>query len=108
MANQSDALGHLVAFASETLTVGLAASALTASVYTPADRATASRARRAVITANDQPIRLRYDGGTPTASNGHRVAAGEMVIVYTFGNIANVRLIREGATDSNVTITYER
>lgn len=110
MALQVDLFGttNRQAFAYETLTVSNASTALTAATYAPADYASKGKAQRAVITANDQPARFRVDGGAPTATVGHKLAAGETVVITGYTNIVNFRIIREGATDVNLAVTYER
>jgi hypothetical protein len=110
MALQADVLGYgpRQAFAYETLTVSTTALSLTAATYAPSDANTKGKAQKAIITANDQPARFRYDSGTPTASVGHKLAAGETIVLYGITNITNFRVIREGATDVNLAVTYER
>jgi hypothetical protein len=111
MAQQTDRIGEDLrqAFAYETLTVSTTALSLTAATYdTVASASTAGRAQKAFITANDQPARFRWDGGTPTASVGHKLAAGETIVVTGIVNMRNFRIIREGATDVNLAVTYER
>lgn len=111
MANQSDRIGEDLrqGFAYETLTVSTTALSLTAATYAPvADRQTKGSAQKVFVTANDQPCRFRWDGGTPTASVGHKLAAGETIVITGLENIRNFKIIREGASDSNVAVTYER
>jgi hypothetical protein len=107
---QADVLGYgpRQAYAYETLTISTTSTALTATNHTPTDYPTKGKAQKAIITANDQPARFRYDSGTPTAAVGHKLAAGETIVIYGIANISNFRVIREGATDVNLAVTYER
>ena len=111
MALHSDTIGTTLrqVFAYETLTVDTVSTALTAATYAPAaSYPTTGKAQRAIVQANDQPARFRVDGGTPTATVGHKLAAGEAVVITGIVNIANFRIIKEGATAVNVAVTYER
>lgn len=111
MAQQTDSIGLSLrqGFAHETLTVTNASLPLTATVYAPAaSTQTTGKAQRALITANDQPIRFRYDGGAPTVAIGHKLGIGESIVITGYVNITNFRAIKEGATDCNMAVTYER
>lgn len=66
---------------------------------------TASRV--ATITARTAGVMISFDGTDPTATVGHLVPAGGTVRLSGGSNIARLRLIREGSTDSTVTITLE-
>jgi hypothetical protein len=111
MALHSDTIGTTLrqVFAYETLTVDTVSTALTAATYAPpASYQSMGKVQRATIQANDQPARFRVDGGTPTATVGHKLAAGESVIITGLVNISNFRIIKEGATAVNVAVSYER
>jgi hypothetical protein len=110
MALQAELVGdsNRQAFAYETITVSTTALPLTAATYTPSDSSSKGKAQRAVVTANDQPARFTYNGTTPTATVGHKLGVGETLVITGFVNIAAFRIIREGATDVNLAVTYER
>jgi hypothetical protein len=65
------------------------------------------KADRAVISADTQPVRLRYDGGVPTASVGHLLAVGDKWGIEGNQNIRNLQVIRATGTDGFVAITLE-
>lgn len=54
------------------------------------------------------PIVFRYDGGVPTASVGHYLAANDETFVYGAENIRALQFIRAGGSDGSVSITLER
>lgn len=57
-------------------------------------------------TAGTNDIRWTCDGTTPTTDVGHVLKAGQSLIVRGLGNITNFRMIRDGASDAIVSITY--
>ncbi len=61
-------------------------------------------AAKAVVLVEDQPVRVRY-GVDPTAAVGRLYLAGDQFIVDDPVG-SDVRLIRSGATDAAVWITY--
>ena len=105
--------GVFFAFAHEQLVVSDSAKILTASKYqkTVADAAPAGNrtvvAQRAVITVEDQDIRYTYDGTTPTTDVGHLATAGTTITIVGPKNIENFKAFRDGATDSEINVTYE-
>lgn len=99
------AAGVAIAFAFESLTVSSTAIGATASVYSPSG---ATGAERAFLSCENAPIRYCYDGTTPTATVGHLLAPGELLIIEQPLNIAQFRAIRSGGTDARLQVTYER
>jgi len=66
-------------------------------------------ARRAIVTAVTQNAMITWDGTDPTATLGHPVVAnGDWVIIENGANIQRIKLIRQGGSDANVTITLEK
>jgi hypothetical protein len=63
-------------------------------------------ATKAFITVEAQPIRVRYDGITPTATEGHLYAAATTIILTNKTEIINFMAIRQGASDATLKITY--
>jgi UDP-3-O-[3-hydroxymyristoyl] glucosamine N-acyltransferase len=109
MALQGETLGIArQAYAHETITVDTAVGG-TATNVTPTDASTKGKAQRLIVTANDQPARFTYTAGvTPTATVGHKLGIGETVVISGYVNILNFRIIKEGATNVNCALTYER
>ena len=98
---------HLIegnCFAYETITVSTTAIGPTAATRAPA----AGAAKGCIVNPSDQDIRLRCDGGTPTASVGLRIAAGQSILIKGEGNVANLLMIREDGTNSSVGVHYLR
>lgn len=65
------------------------------------------RASRARITCNANSVAYRYDGGAPTASAGHVIAANGEALIEGGNNVRNVQLIRVGGSDAVVSVTLE-
>ncbi len=95
----------LTAFAFESVTVSDTAGGLTAATYNPAAN---GRAQRAYITVETAQIRYRLDGTDPTASVGHILEVGDILIIDGNANIANANFIRTGGTSGTIRVTYER
>ena len=89
----------------ETIVVTNAVKKLTQATYEDSD---GNSAMRAVITVEDAPIRYRYDGGDPTAALGHRLNPMDALVLTGGTNIRNFRVIRIGATNGEINISYER
>lgn len=92
-------------FAFETLTVSTVSLAFTSATYAPAG---APAANVALVTLETNPIRFRNDGTAPTASIGHLVSPGQSVEVCGILAVSQMRMIRQGAADGTVMITYLR
>lgn len=77
--------------ASEEVTVGGTAIGISAALHSPTDHATNGRPQYAWITNThaSEAFNFRIDGNDPTTAIGHRVAAGDSIILY--GNLALVR-----------------
>jgi len=93
----------MTGFAYEPITVSDVAVGFTPSVYNP----TGHTAKVAFVTVEGAQIRYRYDGGTPTATEGHLVSPGDTFIVQGFKNIQNFKAIRTGSADATLRVTYE-
>lgn len=92
-----------VAFTTLTATVSTSAVAITS--FTGYTAAKLERASRAIVAVIAQPISLTIDGTTPTATVGIGIAANNWFTVEGIDNITNIKCIRTGASDANVTIT---
>lgn len=64
------------------------------------------QARRALITVETNSVRIRYDGGAATSTDGHLVPAGSQMVLLGTQNIIDASLIAITA-DATVQITYE-
>lgn len=97
----------LQAFSFETVTITSDTVRLTASLMTPAG---APAAKAAYITTETEDVRYRFDGGLPTATVGHFVAALGKVTLSGINNLDNSRWIRDtgAAADVVLAVTYMR
>ena len=88
------------AFTKETLTVADTAVGFTSGTYLTATGA--------VITAEDAPMRVFWDGSTPTSSVGQLIAAGDIIILKSASDIANFKAIRTTAVSGKLTSVFSR
>lgn len=58
------------------------------------------------LTVETQSTRYAYDGATPTAANGHLLAANAELLLVGSENLANFRIIRV-TTDATIQVTLE-
>lgn len=93
------------AFAGEKITVSSSAVGFTAATFQPT---TGGGADRVLVTVEDQPVRLRYDGTSPTASVGHLLQPGDSITLTGTDSVANAEFIRSGGTDGVIFVTFER
>jgi hypothetical protein len=98
----------------DTLTVDATAGGigLTEAKYHPlgdegSDRLARSVAR-VVITVEAASIRYTYDGTTVTASVGHLLNSGDVLVLVGEDAIKNFRAIRTTGTSGTIQCTYER
>ena len=94
-----------VGFAFEQLTVTNAVQVLTPSKYK--DSSTSGGASTAFVTNYGNSIRYTYDGTTPSASVGHILPDGGILVLSGQQQMATFKCFRVSA-DSELTITYER
>ena len=59
------------------------------------------------LTVNTNAVRIRYDGTAPTTSVGHRLTAGNDVLLSGNTILANFEIIRDGSADAEVFVTLE-
>jgi hypothetical protein len=88
------------AFTKETLAVADTAVGFTSGTYLTATGA--------VITAEDAPMRVFWDGSTPTSSVGQLIAAGDIIILKSASDIANFKAIRTTAVSGKLTSVFSR
>lgn len=67
-----------------------------------------SAARYAMISPIGGGVNYLYTGDTPTATFGHPIVEKGTVTVRGQTNVANLQIIRNGASDVEVTITLGR
>ena len=58
------------------------------------------------ITVEDAPIRFRFDGGDPSASNGHTLSVGDTLILDSTEDLANFKALRKTTTDAVLHASY--
>lgn len=95
-------------FAFETLTVSNSVKTLTAATYVskPTTAAPTRSAQFATISVESNPLRYRLDGTDPDASTGHLLAAGDVLFLSSYDDIANFKAIRQGGSDSTIMVSY--
>lgn len=90
----------------DTITVGASSIPLTAAkVQVARTGGFKKNAIMAFLSVETNSIRVRWDGGAPTSSLGHLLAAGDTLTVAGEQNVANLRLIRVSA-DGTVQVTF--
>ena len=82
----------------EELTVADSAIGLTSATYLDATRAE--------MTLETAQIRIWVDGTDPTASEGHLVEVGDIIILNSVAQIAGFKAIRTGGTSGVLKATY--
>jgi hypothetical protein len=92
-------------FANETVTVSVAAVALSPAVYAPAGRAAA---QRAVLTVEGSDIRWWAAGSAPTPAVGHLAQDGDVLTLDGPNTLRQFQAIRAGGADGALQVTYER
>lgn len=83
----------------ESVTVTATSGGLTSGTY--------GTATRAVLTVEDASIRVRSDGTSPTASEGHLVEPGSTIVLESADELSNFEAIRTGATSAVIKASYQ-
>lgn len=102
---------YATAYDYEAITVSTTAVGLTSTKVTPSDAANTpahGKAFEVFISVETNGIRYRIDGTDPTASEGHPVASGEAITITGYNNIRRLKMIRSGAADAAVKVTFFR
>jgi len=94
-----------IGYAFEQLTVTNSVQVLTPAKYK--DSNTSGGASSAFLTNDGNPIRWTYDGTTPSATVGHLLPDGGILVLNGQNQMASFKCYRESA-DSEISITYER
>lgn len=87
-------------FAQEALTVSSTAVGFTASTY--------GEANYAHVYVDSADIRAFFGGGTPTASTGIPVSAGDEIILENPDEISRSLFIREGGSNATLRANFGR
>jgi hypothetical protein len=97
----------LSVFDFETITVSdsAAGKGFTVATFAPTGE---TPAKAAVVTIDDQPIRVRYDGTAPTTTVGHGHNADDVLWVRGERNIRGFLAIKEGGADATLQVSYLR
>jgi hypothetical protein len=102
-------VSYLRPFAFETFTVGQAVTTLDADIYKDTSNAAGAAARQpameAVISVENASMRFRTDGGNPSSTDGHLVAANTFITVTGLTAIANFKAYTPSGT-ATVQVTY--
>src|SRR3990172_1407416 len=90
-------------FAFETVSVSTSAIGLTATTYNPGQGS--ANAVLAMLSTETDTIRFRLDGTAPTSSVGHQIFSGSFFYICA-GDLSKLTMIRSGASDVAVSVTY--
>lgn len=106
MAGRAYTNGPIPTYAYESLTVSSTAVGLTASKYTQTSATLPTiSAKFALITVEDDAIRFRTDGTDPTTTEGHKLAAGDTLLLDCWDDIRRFKAIRV-TTDAKIRVSY--
>jgi hypothetical protein len=70
--------------------------------------ATYAGKNHAVITVEVAPIRYRVDGTDPTASVGHLVAVGGVIVLESGSDVSNFAAIRSTGSSATLMVTFDK
>lgn len=88
------------------IAVGFQTLTLSSNAAAGLDAAQAGRASRALCTIEGSGARVRFDGSDATSSAGHRLAAGESILLEHADQIAKASFRRSGPTPCIVQATF--
>lgn len=89
----------------EQLTVSNSVQVLTPSKYK--DSAMSGGAMEALLTNYGATILYTYDGTTPSATVGHVLPDGGVLVLRGQNQMSNFKCFRQGSVSSLISITYE-
>jgi len=75
--------------------------------FTGISAAQVAASSRLWLTVNTNAVRIRYDGTAPTVSVGHRLTAGNDILLPGSDILALFEIIRDGSDDAEVFVTLE-
>jgi hypothetical protein len=91
----------------EDVTVGVSAAVLSAGKIKPTTGPYARLSARAVLLSLEEgDIRIRIDGGAPSASSGHYLTGGDNLVISGTQAIQQLRARRSGETNGLLRVTY--
>ncbi len=94
-----------IGYAHEELTVTSSVQVLTPSKYK--DSTTSGGASAAFITNDGDALRYTYDGTTPSATVGHKLPDGGVLVLNGQNQMVSFKCFRV-TTDTTIRCTYER
>ena len=95
-----------IGFAYEQLTVTAGVQVLTPSKYAGAQNYEAGASASITILGGD--IRYTYDGTTPSATVGHVLRDGGVLVLHGQNQMSQFKAYRYGAADVELSCTFER
>ncbi len=95
-----------IGYAFEQLTVTNSVQVLTPSKYMAST--TIGGASSAFLTNYGAAILYTYEGTTPSATVGHVLPDGGVLVLTGQNQMSQFKAFRQGSTDSLISITYER
>ena len=96
--------GRLIGYDFETISITNIVKSLTTSKIEDSN----GNAKRIQVTVEDAQIRYKYNGTSPTSSEGHLLNPMDTLELNTTSNIKNLRFIRKGTNNGKVMVTFER
>lgn len=88
------------------IAVGFQTLTLNSNAASRLDAAQAGRASRALCTIEGSGARVRFDGSDATGSAGHKLAAGDGILIEHADQIAKASFRRTGPTPCTVQVTF--
>jgi hypothetical protein len=99
-------ISDFIASSFESITVSTVSIGVTAALLTEdAGNGKVLRASKVFLSVETNPVRLRWDGGDPTAALGHLLTAGTSIEIEGEKNVRQLRMIRQGGADGTVMVT---
>lgn len=97
-----------IGFSFEQLTITNAVQVLTPSKYAPTGAENTGGASSAFLTNYGAAILYTYEGTTPSATVGHVLPDGGMLVLTGQNQMSQFKCFRQASTDSLISVTYER
>lgn len=98
----------LAPMAFETTSVAGTVVQFTESKYSDSGGNGTGDARLVLLSVENADVRFTFDGTTPAPGSytGHVLAAGSNLTIMGLTSIKNFKMVRNGSTSANATITY--
>jgi len=93
----------------EKITVAGTSIGITSTLYTKdAGGGKVTHASSVFLSIETESVRIRWDGGAPTSTDGHLLVAGDSIEIEGRGNVRNLRMIRiTNSATAHVTVHYD-